>query len=263
VPTAIRAANAGPLATLIAALRTSAAVVAVSLWVLVVGPPGLVWALLTRRPAILYVLGAAGVRIGFALAGRKLRVLGIEHLPGRAAVFAANHSSNVEPPAIFLALEPVFPRLGIVYKAELRKLPVLVWVWDVAGFVPLERGNPSQSRPAIDAAAKALRGGQSLMIFPEGTRSRTGELLPFKKGGFVMALKAEVPIVPMTVTGARDSMKKGSRVIWPATVTVQVSAPIETAGRAFADRDAVIREVRDAIAQHLPGGRGPAGDSPA
>lgn len=216
-----------------------------------VGPPGLIWALVTRRPAILYVAGAAGVRIGFVLAGLRLRVLGLEHLPGRPAVYAANHSSNVEPPAIFLALSPVFPRLGIVYKAELRRLPVLVWVWDVAGFVPLERGNPSQSRPAIDAAAEALRGGQSLMIFPEGTRSHTGKLLPFKKGGFVMALKAEVPIVPMTVTGARDSMKKGSPLIWPATVTVRFSAPIETAGRGLPGRDEVIREVREAIARHL------------
>lgn len=238
---------------LIAALRTFAAGLSVSLFVLVAGPPALAWALLTRRPHILYSSGRLGVLAGFALAGIRLRLLGTEHiLPDRAAVYAANHSSNIEPPAVFLALSRLFPRLRIVYKAELRKLPVLVWVWDVAGFVPLQRGNPAQSRPAIDAAARALGEGASFVIFPEGTRSRTGELLPFKKGGFLMALKAGAPIVPMTVSGGRDAMRKGSPLIWPTTVTIHFSPPVETAGRTLDDRDAVIAEVRQAIAQHLP-----------
>ena len=236
----------------IAALRTCAGVLAVAAYVLVAGPPALAWALLTRRPHVLYSAGRIGVRLGFALVGIRLRLLGTEHILHRAAVYAANHSSNVEPPAVFLALSPLFPNLRIVYKAELRKLPVLVWVWDVAGFVPLERGNPAQSRPAIDAAAAALRAGHSFVIFPEGTRSRTGELLPFKKGGFIMALKAGAPIVPMTVSGGRDAMRKGSPLIWPATVTITFSAPVETAGMALDARDAVIVRVRTAIASHLP-----------
>ena len=118
-------------------------------------------------------------------------------LYGRAAVYAVNHTSQVEPPVIFSLLSGLFPRLRILYKAELRRLPILVRAFDLAGFIPLERGNRDQSRPAIERAADALGKGNSFLIFPEGTRSRTGELLPFKKGGFIMALKAQAPIVPV------------------------------------------------------------------
>jgi 1-acyl-sn-glycerol-3-phosphate acyltransferase len=250
------------MSTVIAALRTAAAVIAVALYVLLLGPPSLIWALLTRRPNVLYAAGVSGVRTGLALAGITVRVLGREHVQARGAVYACNHTSNIEPPSIFYALRSVFPKLRIVYKAELRKLPVLVWAFDVAGFVPLERANPQQSRPAVDRAAGALRDGNSFVIFPEGTRSRSGELLPFKKGGFVMAIKAQAPIVPVAVSGGRQAMRKGSPLIWPTTVTVHLAPPVETAGRSFDDRDAIIAEVRQAMLARLPGA-GPRQADPA
>ncbi|HUL74614.1 MAG TPA: lysophospholipid acyltransferase family protein [Vicinamibacterales bacterium] len=207
----------------------------------------LLWALIFRQPGVLYSAGGLGVRVGFALAGIRLNVTGAEHIQPIAAVYASNHSSNIEPPAVFLSLARLFPRLGVLYKAELRKLPVLVWAFDLAGFVPLERANKDQSWPAVDRAAEALRAGQSFLIFPEGTRSPTGELLPFKKGGFVMAIKAQAPVVPLVVSGGRDAMRKGSRLIWPATVTVSFCPPVPTAGLTFEDRDALVARVRAAI----------------
>jgi 1-acyl-sn-glycerol-3-phosphate acyltransferase len=177
----------------------------------------------------------------------------MENMPQDGAVYACNHSSNVEAPAMFWALRSRFPRVRVLYKAELRKLPVLVWVFDAAGFVPLERGNKEQSWPAIERAADALRAGHSFFIFPEGTRSRTGELLPIKKGGFVMALKAQAPVVPVAVIGGRSAMRKGSALIWPATVVVSFLSPVATAGHAFDDRDVVITQVREAIAARLTG----------
>lgn len=236
---------------LVAAARTLATLVAVSLYILLVGPPILLWTAVSHDPRAMYRAGAFGIRLGFTLAGIRLRVIGAERLQA-SAVYACNHASNIEPPAIFRALEPLSPRLRVIYKAELRKLPILVWAFDAAGFVPLQRGNPEQSRPAIERAAQAIRDGNSFVIFPEGTRSRTGELLPFKKGGFLLAIKAQCPIVPVAVSGGRNAMRRGSPLIWPTTITVDIGEPVPTAGLAMDGRDALVERVRRSIGDRLP-----------
>lgn len=235
---------ARPFATITAALRTAAAGLVVSAYVLLLGPPVLLWTVVAKTPRLLYATAGMGVRLGFALAGLHVRVTGLEHMPPGAAVYVCNHTSNVDSPAVFHALRSRFPRLRVLYKAELRKLPVLVWAFDVAGFVPVERANKDQSWPAVDRAAAAIREGNSFFIFPEGTRSKTGELLPFKKGGFVMALKAQAPLVPVIVSGGRTAMRKGSPLIWPTTVTVRLLPAIPTVGATVDDRHEVIDAVR-------------------
>jgi 1-acyl-sn-glycerol-3-phosphate acyltransferase len=233
---------------MIAALRSAATYLSVALYVLLAGPPALLIAITLKEIDLLYRVGHLGVRLGLALSGMKVVVEGAANIQRhRAAVYAVNHASNVEPPIIFDALHELFPRLRIVYKAELRKLPVLVRAFDLAGFVPLQRGKPEQSLPAIDGAAQALRDGNSFLIFPEGTRSRTGELLPFKKGGFILALKGQSPVVPIAISGSRSAMRKGSPLIYPVTVRVRIGEPVETSGMTLEDRDALVEVVRGRI----------------
>jgi 1-acyl-sn-glycerol-3-phosphate acyltransferase len=238
----------GPLHTAIAALRSLAAYVVVSLYVIVTSPPGMLIALLTRRSNLLYWLGRQGVRLGLATVGIRFQVTGQQHVEAsRPSVYCVNHASNLEPPVVYLVLAAVHPKLRILYKAEIHQIPLLSTVFDIAGFVPIQRRSREQSRVAIETAAEALRDGNSFLIFPEGTRSRTGELLPFKKGGFVMAVKGQAAIVPLAILGTRQAMRKGSPIIRPVTVSVRVGAPIDPMRYGIANRDELIEATRAAM----------------
>jgi 1-acyl-sn-glycerol-3-phosphate acyltransferase len=238
---------------IIAAVRTLATLLGLSLYVLIVGPPGMLLAVLFRWTSLLYLLGHGGVRLGLALSGISFRLVGGERLAGgRAAVYCANHQSNVDPPILFEALHP---RMHILYKHEIDRIPILARAFRLGGFIPIDRRNRDSAMRSIEAGARALRDGHSFLIFPEGTRSRTDELLPFKKGGFVMALKAGAPIVPVAIQGGRAAMRRGSWIIRPALVTISVGSPIETAGLSIDDRDALIRRVRREIEDLIAAGR--------
>jgi 1-acyl-sn-glycerol-3-phosphate acyltransferase len=217
----------------------------------VAGPTGLVIAILFRWKRGLYALGHAGVRLALACAGIRYRVAGREHLPSSAVVFCSNHESNVDPAVLFEALHP---QLHVLYKAELHQFPIMGTVFDVGGFVPIDRGDRDKAMASIAAGAASLRAGNSFLIFPEGTRSRTGHLLPFKKGGFIMAIQAQAPIVPVAIQGGRAAMRKGSALVRPVKVSVRIGTPIPTAGLAIDDRDALIQKVRDEVERLLAEG---------
>jgi 1-acyl-sn-glycerol-3-phosphate acyltransferase len=238
--------------TLITAVRSLVAYVFVITFLVLVGAPALVVGILTNTHKHLIVLGIACVRVALAILGIRTEVSGSEHIQRhRAALYTVNHASNVEPPIIFAVLRELTPNLKVVYKAVLRKLPILGRGFDVVGFVAIERENRERATQAIDSAARSVQSGNSLLMFPEGTRSRTGQLLPFKKGAFVLAIKAQAPVVPTAIFGAARAMRPGSALIWPTTVRVHFGAPIETAGLELADREDLAERVRTEVARLL------------
>lgn len=239
------------LRVLVAAVRTVLVYLWVSIYILICGPVGLLLAWLFTWPNALYQIGLFAVRVAVRIVGIQVVVDGEEFILDRPAVYCVNHSSNVEPPILYAVLHRLLPRLLILYKAELQKIPILRHGFDFVGFVPIQRGNREQSSKAIDRGVERLGAGFSFLVFPEGTRSRTGELLPFKKGAFMLALRARAPVVPVAIAGARDAMRKGSPIIYPVMIRVRLGPPVETRDVSVEGRDELIHSVRAKIGAML------------
>jgi 1-acyl-sn-glycerol-3-phosphate acyltransferase len=170
---------------------------------------------------------------------------GLANLPAGQAVYAANHGSALDIPILFGHLPVDF---RIIHKRSLYLLPVLGWSLYLAGHIGIDRGNAFRARKSLDAAAVRIRAGTSVATFPEGTRSPDAEVWPFKRGSFVMALQAQVPVVPMSLAGVKRVAPRGILTLRPGTVQLKIHPPIATAGLHAEAAESLAAEVRRVVA---------------
>ena len=168
--------------------------------------------------------------------------------PGRPYVFMPNHASMVDIWAVFVAIPASF---RFIAKKQLASIPLFGWAMAAGRFIFIDRQNAASARRTMDEASRRIRAGQSVVIFPEGTRTRDGRLMPFKKGGFHLAIDSGAAVVPVAIKGSREVMPRGAALIRAGTVTLEVDAPIPTTGLTTSDRDALIEKVRSRVAAML------------
>lgn len=192
--------------------------------------------------------------------GAQLEVLGLDQLKlGQPYIFVSNHQSTIDIPVLFFALPFDF---RFVAKKALMHVPILGWYMWLAQFVFVDRGNRRAAIASLDAAAHRIRGGVSIVVFPEGTRSPDRQILPFKKGPFALALKAGVPLVPVAIEGSGVLMPKNSWNITPGPIRVKVGRPVEP-GPFGDNREALIATIRNAIIDMNLSLGGPGGNKDA
>jgi len=240
-------------------LRTLFVAVFLSLYILIVGPPLIVYAWITKNPDPVYWAGVKGVMFFVRAVGVRVRVLGLERIPPVVCLFAANHTSSADAPAVVGAIPR---RVALILKESLFKFPIVGQAFSSAHFVPVNRSAHDSAVASVEKATEILREGQSFLIYPEGTRSPDGRLQRFKKGAVVMAINAGVPIVPMICSGAHRIMGKRSLVIHPGEIVVEFLNPIESAGYSIEQRDVLNEKIRSAMAASLPPDQRPL-DSPS
>lgn len=229
-------------------VRTLLAVFVALAFIFCLGAPLLIYAVLSGDTDPLYWAGLTGARATLRAAGVRIDAQGRDRIPaGRAVVFMPNHQSNIDPPAVFVLLPPVL----VLGKQEFFRVPVLGRAMRLRGFVPIDRKNRERAIEAVEQAIRSLQAGRSFLVFPEGTRSPDGRLQPFKKGAFMMALKAGAPIVPISLSGASQVMRKGEFAIHPGRVRITFHDPVATEGCAVDDRERIMESVRQAILSGL------------
>lgn len=199
-----------------------------------------------RSGRAVHAIGALWCRIILALSGVRVSVTGAENIPaGTPVIFLSNHQGAFDIPAL-QANMPV--QFRWVSKKSLFNIPVVGWSMTLAGYIPIDRGNNSTAVRSLLAAAKRVKSGTSVVIFPEGTRSKDGVLLPFKRGAFTLAARSGAPIVPVAINGTSRIMEKGRLSIRPADVSIGIGSPIPTSG---VDEKELMNATREAIERLL------------
>ncbi|MGB0035179.1 MAG: lysophospholipid acyltransferase family protein [Candidatus Acidiferrales bacterium] len=230
-------------------IRTIALAIYFVLALLLVMPWLIIWSVLTGSPDFMYEMAMRAVRLGNRIAGIRVRVEGLKNIPPGVCVFAANHISNVDP----LAFVPAIPRrVSLLAKKEIFRVPFLSAAMRLAKFIPVDREDKEAAAASVDIAVERLKEGLSFAVYPEGTRSPDGRLRPFKKGAFVLAIQAGVPVVPVSIVGAQKLMRKGEWTLRPGEVIVRFGPAVDASQYSLDHRADLLARVESIVAANLP-----------
>ena len=191
-------------------------------------------------------------RVSVFFSGSRLQVLGLENIPAETAVFAGNHTSYMDTPVVFASLPFQF---RILAKKELWSIPFIGWYLNHSGQIPIDTANPRTTLSSFSKGVHTLRAGLNVFVFPEGGRTPHGELQSFLNGAAFLALRAQVPLVPVALMGVYDLLPIHTRHFYPAPgpnrtpLKLAFGPAIPTAGRSPRDAEALTEELRQAIAQ--------------
>lgn len=209
----------------------------------------ILWTLITGKPDAMYRMAMGTVRLGVKLTRVRVRIEGYENIPSGVCIFAANHISTIDP----LAFIPGIPRrVAILVKKELFRVPFLGASMSLADFVAVDRSDREAAAASVDLAVEHLKHGRSFAVYPEGTRSPDGRLRPFKKGTFVMAIQAGVPVVPVSIANAQKIMPKGDWKIHGGEILVRFGPPVNAADYTLEQRGDLLDRVHSLVAAGLP-----------
>jgi 1-acyl-sn-glycerol-3-phosphate acyltransferase len=197
------------------------------------------------RPAAVPAFSRLWSRLLLRLFRVEVETRGLEQLPAGPAVYAANHASSLDILAV-LARLPV--DVKIIYKKSLSYVPLLGWSIALAGHIPIDRSNPFRARRSLDEAARRIRGGTSVLVFPEGTRSPDGVVRHFKRGSFSLAIEAGVPVVPVSIVGVKALVPRGLMSLRPGRALLRVHPKVPVAGRSADDAQALAEQTRLVVA---------------
>lgn len=213
--------------------------------------------LIDRSGTLVHATARTWSRLVLWSCGVRVRVSGGDNVVSGPAVYAANHTSALDIPLLFGYLPVAF---RIIHKRSLYLLPGIGWALWLGGHVGIDRQNPFRARRSLAAAAARIHAGTSVVVFPEGTRSRDENIQPFKRGSFHLALEAGVPVVPISLVGVKQVLPSGTRALRPGLVEIRVHAPLSTEGRGPTEAAALAGEARERIvAGCLPGAGLPGG----
>jgi len=230
----------------IRALRSFAVWIGITLATVLFGLPSIFAAFIPPRGDWFLHFARGWARTILFFSGVRVRVLRPERLlTTRGLIVVSNHESYADI-LVLLASLPLPVRL--LAKRSIFRVPVLGWSIRAAGFVPVDRGVRSRGAATVEAALKLLKRGRSIVIFPEETRTYDGELLPFKPGAALLALRSGFPLLPVAIAGTRRVLPRATLDMTPGRVALAIGEPIAVAGRSARDRDNVTREVRQSIA---------------